>query len=72
MFNAKFEAMEALFFERETVLQVPRRTLLREDAQIAPEEFVAEEDLHHGKRKRLIDVKVNEDLARPTYLIDLM
>jgi hypothetical protein len=60
-FAATFEACEAPFFQRETVLQVPGRTLLRENAKITPEEFVAEEDFHRGNRKRLIDDKVNED-----------
>jgi hypothetical protein len=58
---ATFEACAAPFFQRETVLQVPGRMLLRENAEITPEEFVAEEDLHHGNRKWLIDNKVNED-----------
>jgi hypothetical protein len=35
--------------------------LLRKDAKITPEEFVVEEDLHCGERKRLIDKEVNED-----------
>ena len=56
-----FEACEAPFFQRETVLQVPGHTLLRENAEITPEEFVAEEDFHHGNRKWLINDKVNED-----------
>jgi hypothetical protein len=60
-FTATFEAMEAPFFKRETVLQVPGCTLLRQDAKITPEEFVAEEDFHCGKRKRLFDDKVNKD-----------
>ena len=60
-FATTFEACEALFFQRETVLQVPGRTLLRENAKITPEEFVAEEDFHHGNRKWLIDDKVNKD-----------
>jgi hypothetical protein len=45
-----FEAREAPFFQRETVFQVPGRTLLRENAEITPEEFVAEENFHHGNR----------------------
>jgi hypothetical protein len=49
-----------LFFQRKTVLQVPERTLLREDAKITPEDFVAEEDFHCGNRKRLIDNEVNK------------
>ncbi len=60
-FAATFEACEASFFQRETVLQVPGCTLLRENAEITPEEFVAEEDFHRGNRKRLIDNKVNKD-----------
>jgi hypothetical protein len=43
-FATLFEAYEAPFFQRETVLQVPGCTLLRENAKITPEEFVAEED----------------------------
>jgi hypothetical protein len=63
-FVATFEAMEAPFFQRETVLQVSGCTLLREDAKITPEESVAEDDLHCSKRKRLIDNEVNEDNKR--------
>jgi hypothetical protein len=60
-FAATFEACEAQFFQRETVLQVPGQTLLRENAEITLEEFVAEEYFHCGNRKRLIDDNVNED-----------
>ncbi len=60
-FDATFQACEAPFFQRETVLQVPGCTLLRENAKITPEEFVAEEDFHRGNRKQLIDDKVNKD-----------
>jgi hypothetical protein len=60
-FTAIFEAYEAPFFHWKTVLQVPGRTILRENAEITPEEFVAEEDFHHGNRKWLIDNKVNKD-----------
>ncbi len=60
-FAATFEACEAPFFQRETVLQVPGCALLRENAVITPEEFVAEEDFHHGNRKQVIDDKVNKD-----------
>jgi hypothetical protein len=44
----QFEACEAPFIQRETVLQVPGCTLLRDYAKITPEEFVAEEDFHCG------------------------
>ncbi len=60
-FGTTFEACEAPFLKRETVLQVPGCKLLRENAKITPEKFVAEEDFHCGNRKRLIDHKVNED-----------
>jgi hypothetical protein len=60
-FATTFEACKAPLFQRETVLQVPGCPLLRENAKITPEEFVAEEDFHHGNRKRLIDDKVNKD-----------
>ncbi len=60
-FPTTFEACEAPFFQGETVLQVSGRTLLRENAEITPEEFVAEEDFHCGNRKWLINDKVNED-----------
>jgi hypothetical protein len=35
--------------------------LLRENAKITPEKFVAEEDFHCGNRKQSIDYKVNKD-----------
>ncbi len=38
-FAATFEACKAPYFQRETVLQVPGRKLLRENAEITPEEF---------------------------------
>jgi hypothetical protein len=60
-FATKFEALEAWFLQRVTVLQVPGCTLLKEDTEITPEEFVAEEDFHRGNSKRLIDNKVNKD-----------
>ncbi len=53
--------VRAPFFQRETVLQVPGCKLLRENAKITSEKFVAEEDFHRGNRKGLIDDKVNKD-----------
>jgi hypothetical protein len=60
-FADTFEAMEALFFQREAVLQVPGCMLLREDAKITSEEFVAKEDFHCGNKKRFINDEVNKD-----------
>jgi hypothetical protein len=60
-FTITFEAMKAPFFQRETVLQVPGCMLLKEVAEITPEEFVAEEDFHCGNRKGFIDNKADKD-----------
>ncbi len=62
-FAGTFEAMEASFFRRETVLQIPGHRLLREDAEVTPEEFIAKENLHCGAtRKKSISVdEVDED-----------
>ncbi len=73
-FAATFEACEAPYFQRETVLQVPGCTLLRENAEITPEEFVAEENFHCGNRKQLINTrstKMTRPFAHPMYLTHL-
>jgi hypothetical protein len=64
-FSVMFEALEAPFFQRETVIQIPGRRLLREDAEITPEEFIAKEDLHCGatKKKSLEVDEVDEEDA---------
>ena len=64
-FAATFEAMEAPFFQRETVLQLPPgQRFLREHA--IPEEFVAEEDLHRDTTKSVDMVdKDNKCLPLP-------
>ncbi len=51
-FTGTFEALEAPFFQRETVIQIPGCRLLREDAEIMPDEFIAKEDLHRGATKK--------------------
>jgi hypothetical protein len=63
-FAATFEAYEAPFFQRETVLQVPGCTLLRENSEITPVEFATEKDFHCSNRKQLIDEKFNKDVER--------
>jgi hypothetical protein len=62
-FAGMFEAMEASFFQKETVIQIPGHRLLREDAEVTPEEFIAKEELHHGAtRKKSIAVdEVDKD-----------
>jgi hypothetical protein len=47
-FAGTFEALEAPFFQRETVIQIPGCRLLREDTEITPEEFIAKEELPQG------------------------
>jgi hypothetical protein len=71
-FAATFEAYEAPFFQRETVLQVPGCTLLRENAEITPEEFVAKEYFHRINRKQFIEEKGNKDdkTIRTSYVPD--
>jgi hypothetical protein len=58
-FAPTFEAMEALFFWRETALQLPGQQFLRE--YIIPKEFVAEEDLHLGKKKSINGVDEDDN-----------
>jgi hypothetical protein len=49
MFTSTYEAHEASFFCRETVLTVPGLQLQREAAELNPDEFIAEENLHLKK-----------------------
>jgi hypothetical protein len=62
-FAGTFEALEAPYFQRDTVIQIPGHRLLREDAEITPEELIAKEDLHLGatKKKSLEVDEVDED-----------
>jgi hypothetical protein len=62
-FTGTFKALEAPFIQRETVIQIPGRRLLREEAEITPEEFIAKEDLHRRatKKKSLEVDEVDED-----------
>jgi hypothetical protein len=48
-FTSTYEAHEASFFRRETVLTVPGLQLQREAAELDPDEFIAEESLHLKK-----------------------
>jgi hypothetical protein len=44
--------MKAPFLQRETVIQIPGHHLLKEDAEVTPEEFIAKEDLHCGATRK--------------------
>jgi hypothetical protein len=57
-FAATSEAMEALYFRREKVLEFPGRRDLMDN--IVPEEFVAEENLNYDKEVS-VDEGVSED-----------
>jgi hypothetical protein len=48
-FTSTYEAHEASFFCRETVLTVPGLQLQREAAKLDPDEFITEENLHLKK-----------------------
>jgi hypothetical protein len=48
-FTSTYEAHEASFFRRETVLTVPGLQLQREAAELDPDKFIAEENLHLKK-----------------------
>jgi len=48
-FATTFEALEAPYYHKETVLQYPGRHLMDDEAAFAPEEFVAEENLNFEK-----------------------
>jgi len=54
-FATTFEALEAPYYCKETVLQYPDRNLMNDEPAFAPEEFVAEENLNFDK-----EVSVNE------------
>jgi hypothetical protein len=58
-FAATFEAMEASFFQREKILQLPGCRDLMDD--IDPAEFVAEENLNYKEKETSEDEGVTED-----------
>jgi hypothetical protein len=58
-FAATFEAMEASFFQREKILQLPGRRDLMDD--IDPAEFVAEENINYKEKETSEDEGVTED-----------
>jgi len=61
LFAATFETMEAPFLQRqrETTLQLPGPWFPRE--YVIPEEFVAKEDLHQGKKKSVNAANEKDD-----------
>ena len=60
-FAATFEALEAPYYRKETVLQYPGHFLIMDDEPpLVPEEFVAEENLNYNK-KMSVDEGVESD-----------
>jgi hypothetical protein len=51
VFALTFEALEALYFCRETVIQYPRCRHTEDKSVLVPEEFVAEDNLNFFKDK---------------------
>ncbi len=45
-FATTFEALEAPYYRKETVLQYPCLNLMDDEPELAPEKFVAEENLN--------------------------
>ncbi len=60
-FVATFEATEAPFFQRETVLQGPERMLLTEDIEITLEEICGRRGFSSWQQERFFDDKVHKD-----------
>ena len=59
-FATTFEALEAPYYRKETVLQYPGRYLMDDEPAFAPEEFVAEENLNFEK-DNAVDEGVESD-----------
>ncbi len=49
-FATTFEALEAPYYRKETVLQYPRHNLMDDEPTLTPEEFVAEENINYKKQ----------------------
>ncbi len=57
-FATTFEALGGPYYQKETVLQYPHHNLMDEEPALAPEEFVAEENLNYKKQ---VDKGVDSD-----------
>jgi hypothetical protein len=66
-FATTFEALEAPYYQKETVLQYPCHNLMDDEPALAPEEFVAEENLNYEKQ---VDegVDSNDDTVKTSNL----
>ena len=68
-----FEAMEALYFRQEKVLEYPGNRDLMDNIDLVPKEFVAEENLNY-KKEVSVDEGVTENdetIKTQTYLLHL-
>ena len=60
-FATTFEALEAPYYRKETVLQYPGRYLMDDEPAFAPEEFVAEENLNFEKEVSVAEGVESDD-----------
>jgi hypothetical protein len=60
-FTTTFEALEAPYYHKETVLQYPGRHLMDDEPAFAPEEFVAEENLNFKKEVSVAEGVESDD-----------
>jgi hypothetical protein len=58
-FTTTYEALGAPYFQRETVLWLPRHWTLREATNVVPEEFIADKKFNY--KKPLVENNVTKD-----------
>jgi hypothetical protein len=66
-FATTFEALEAPYYRKETVLQYPHHNLMDDKPALAPEEFVVEENLNYKKQVNE-GVDSNDDTVKSSNL----
>jgi hypothetical protein len=68
-FATTFEALEAPYYRKETVLQYPGRNLMDDEPAFAPEEFVAEENLNFEKEVSVAEgVESDDEMVKTSNL----
>jgi hypothetical protein len=60
VFATTFEALEAPYYQKETVLQYPCHNLMDDEPVLVPEEFIAKENLNY-KKDMSVDEGVDSD-----------
>ncbi len=68
-FPTTFEALEAPYYRKETVLQYPHHNLMDDEPALVPEEFVAEENLNYEKNMSVDEgVDSDDDMVKTSNL----